>query len=722
MKNEYYENDAQYLRDELRRICLKCRMLLRKVRNDSFVGRVFRHDSESESVTNHADGFSLETDGAEQVLALLTEEVCRKKEASLRNGITLSIDRVSEVFGLTPIEKEALLFCLAPELDPGCAQVFALLRNEPGNRSPTVGLLCELLSDTPVGTAGVRQCFSPESPLIRYRLLEFDDGPAGNLLTRSVTISERMVDLLCGLSSLEYRISPFVRLINPQQTISALVLPEEVKAKLSALSRLPFVSPEVLEKGLLFYFYGPRGVGKTNAAEALCGEWKLALLLVDTEGMLNAGIELETAVRLVFRESLLVPAAVCFERFEELLKSEEKAVKGRFELLHVLRELSWLTFMEGEAPWRLHEDFGGHLFHEVAFTVPGSELRRKIWEGVLAQEAGSDGFDLNALANRFLFTAGQIKEAVRLAVGCAMQRDPVRHRVSYDDIYAACRSLASRDMGNMALKVRPRYTLQDIVLPERQMEQIKDIISRVRHQSVVYEKWGFERKFSMGRGLKVLFTGLSGTGKTMAAEIVAHELGVDLYKVDLSAVVSKYVGETEKNLAKIFEATQGGNAVLFFDEADALFGKRTEVKDAHDRYANVETGYLLQRMEEYDGVVILATNLQKNMDEAFTRRLHFIVEFPMPAEEHRYLIWKGLFPPEAPVAGDVDFAFLAGQFKIAGGNIKNIVMDAAFLAADDAEAIGMKHLLRAAKRELQKMGKTVREEDFGGYKGLVEAV
>jgi SpoVK/Ycf46/Vps4 family AAA+-type ATPase len=226
----------------------------------------------------------------------------------------------------------------------------------------------------------------------------------------------------------------------------------------------------------------------------------------------------------------------------------------------------------------------------------------------------------------------------------------------------------------------------------------------LRH--LVYGAWGFDRKLSAGKGLNVLFAGPPGTGKTMAAEVMAGALALDLYKIDLALVVSKYIGETEKNLDRIFAAAETANAILFFDEADALFGKRSEVKDSHDRYANIEIGYLLQKMEEYEGIAILATNLRQNIDEAFLRRLQSIVDFPFPDENHRRRIWGAVFPPAAPLGSDVDFAALARDVRLAGGSIKNIAVSAAFHAAAEERAIEMKHFIRAARREHQKLGRT----------------
>lgn len=238
---------------------------------------------------------------------------------------------------------------------------------------------------------------------------------------------------------------------------------------------------------------------------------------------------------------------------------------------------------------------------------------------------------------------------------------------------------------------------------------------------MVYDQWGFARKIA-GKDLNVLFSGPPGTGKTMAAGIIAAELGLDLYKIDLSQVVSKYIGETEKNLQHIFQAAENSNAILFFDEADTLFGKRSQVKDAHDRYANLEISYLLQQMEEYDGVALLATNLHANVDEAFLRRLKFSIEFPFPDEPARLLIWQEFFPPAVPTSSDIDFPFLARQFKLAGGNIKNIVLNAAFLAAARDEPVSMRHIILAAHREYQKMGKISLESEFGQYYRMVKRV
>jgi SpoVK/Ycf46/Vps4 family AAA+-type ATPase len=259
------------------------------------------------------------------------------------------------------------------------------------------------------------------------------------------------------------------------------------------------------------------------------------------------------------------------------------------------------------------------------------------------------------------------------------------------------------------------------VLPLDRQDQLRRLANWVRYRHRVHEEWGFGRKLSRGKGLNVLFTGPSGTGKTMAAEVLAGDLGLDLYQIDLSSVVSKYIGETERNLAVIFDEAEDSQAILFFDEADSLFGKRTEVKDAHDRYANIEVNFLLQRVEQYEGVVILASNLQRNLDEAFLRRMFDVVEFPFPDGALRERMWQSHLSGDADRDADIDLPFLGSQFKLTGGNIKNIVLDAAFRAAADGSAIGMKHLMLGTKTELQKQGKLPTKADFDRYYDLIMA-
>jgi hypothetical protein len=291
------------------------------------------------------------------------------------------------------------------------------------------------------------------------------------------------------------------------------------------------------------------------------------------------------------------------------------------------------------------------------------------------------------------------------------------HAAAAGDLDRAVRRLAGGQIDKLARRIRPSRTWADIVVSPDRMQLLHELVARYRHAEEVYDSWGFSAAPS--RGQVALFSGPSGTGKTLAAEIIAGELGLDLFKLDLSAVVSKYIGETEKNLDQIFDAARAGNVVLFFDEADSLFGKRSEVKDARDRYANIEVSYLLQRLEAYDGLVTLATNFERNIDDAFLRRIHVRVEFAAPDEAERTAIWEHNLPARAPIGADVDIAFLAGQFDLTGGAIRNAALQAAFIAAAGGGVVDMDALVRGIGREYQKLGRLLKPDDFGPYASIV---
>ena len=355
--------------------------------------------------------------------------------------------------------------------------------------------------------------------------------------------------------------------------------------------------------------------------------------------------------------------------------------------------------------------------------MPDYASRQNYWKNALGLQGIEIGdTDCAALSERFRLTPRQIAQAVATTIERGRWRQASEPdceasgngntELIIADLFGAARAQSGNDLALLAQKVEPQYTWNDIVLPEDTLTQLHEICQRIVHRHCVFKKWGFDRKLSLGKGVNALFAGTSGAGKTMASEVIANELGLDLYKIDLSGVVSKYIGETEKNLDRIFTAAENSNAILLFDEADALFGKRSEVRDSHDRYANIETCYLLQKMEQFDGIALLATNQRQNLDAAFTRRLAFTIHFPFPDEAGRLQIWKKIWPEQTPVAADLDLESLASQFKLSGGNIKNIALAASFLAAEDDQPIAMAHLLQATRREYQKMGKVLSDKEL----------
>jgi SpoVK/Ycf46/Vps4 family AAA+-type ATPase len=361
---------------------------------------------------------------------------------------------------------------------------------------------------------------------------------------------------------------------------------------------------------------------------------------------------------------------------------------------------SFISLPTDAQPWR------------VVIPPVGFDQRRAAWTTSLAGTPAAA--DAARFADTFQFGAAIIRQTTRLAASSAALRKPSNPQPTADDVMEAGRSLTTPNLARFAMPLTPQYGWSDLVLPEDKMQQLRNVEARVRHRELVQRQWGFGKKLSRGKGLTVLFTGVSGAGKTMAAEVLAGALSLTLHQIDLSCVMSKYIGETEQHLSAIFREAESSQTLLFFDEAEALFGKRTEVKDAHDRYANIEVNYLLQRIEQYSGIVVLATNLHRNLDEAFLRRISEVIEFPMPDEPAREQIWRKHFPAAAPTK-DIDFPFLAKQFKLTGGNIRNVALAAAYTAAQENTDIGMAQIIPAVEAEFRKQGRLVMESDLGKH-------
>lgn len=457
--------------------------------------------------------------------------------------------------------------------------------------------------------------------------------------------------------------------------------------------------------GLRLQFTGPTGAGKFAAACALAADAGLSVLRADLNRI--ATCELDMLLRVLVREAWLKQCLLFIEGVDA--PRPDETVSTCEAVFTALAQHPGIAIVASNRPLRFTLEGATTPIH-IAFKPPDFAVRARGWArsledlGVTAPES-----DIRALASRFRLTPAQIGQAAEVAVNRARWRALVtraQNRVTASDLFAAAREQSGIALGRLARKIDPKQTWAEVIVPAEQTAQLREICDHVRLRQRVYGEWGFGRKLSLGKGLVVLFTGPPGTGKTMAAEVIAGELGLDLYRIDLSQVVSKYIGDTEKSLDRLFTAAEGANAILFFDEADSLFGKRSEVKDAHDRYANIEVGYLLQKMEEYEGVAILATNLRQHLDDAFVRRIQSIVEFPFPDVEQRKQIWAVTFPHEAPVGDDVDFGILAREIKLAGGSIKNIALAASFQAANDGGTIQMKHIAHAARREHHKIGRS----------------
>jgi SpoVK/Ycf46/Vps4 family AAA+-type ATPase len=650
------------------------------------------------------------------LLARLRDQIEARKRVT-GTGV-LRLAALADRFHLSPFEIDVILICLASELDLRYERLYAYLQDDVTKKRPSVDLALNLLCSSFAAKLEARERFAPEAQLLKYQLISLVEDPAtpkSSLLSRYLKLDERVVSYLLDKDDIDVRLMSTVSLVSPERGLNDLLLPAEL------LNRLGLLVQEFGQrrKSLNLYFQGPYGVGKRSTSEALASAAGLKLLVVEGLRLLGStAMDFASAVRMVIREAALHDAAIFWSGFDALLADDQHVALRTF--LQELQRNDGLTFLAGETTWEPADIPDLSLFIRIEFPRPSYAERMQLWQRVLDGTVADD-IDLAALANKFRFTGGQIRDAANSAKNLAYQRNPENPRASMADLLEGCRLQSNRKLATLATSIKPHYSWKDIVLPADKLRQLREICQAIEYRSLVYDRWGFGNKLSLGKGLSVLFAGPSGTGKTMAAEIVAQELGLDLYKIDLSTVVSKYIGETEKNLARIFLEAGTSNAILFFDEADALFGKRSEVRDAHDRYANIEINYLLQKMEEYDGIVILATNFRKNMDEAFVRRIQSTIEFPFPDTEDRLRIWQGVWPEKTPRA-ELDLERMADRFQVTGGNIRNIALSAAFLAAEDGGCVQMKHLMRATRQEYQKMGKVIMEEEFNDFGPVEEAL
>jgi len=730
-----YADNLEHLLDELSRIDQLIRTHLETVRPDNsepieFMG-LYISEAEIQNLQKswdfHGRGFrgifNALPDEKRKQLEAVRKDINYKMSESLKNGTQLRLHTLVELFGLDPFEIDVLLLCLAPEFDLKYERIYAYLQNDVTRKRPSVDLVMNMLCPTIEAKLISRTYFSPASTLLKNNLIHLTGDGQNNqlpLISSFIKIDERIIGFLLGFEEPAKEVWNISQIVKPDTIFDDMVLPTDLKSSLKDMISW-HIQNSIPSK---FLFSGVKGSGKMSTAKAACKEAGIDMIVSDTKALLKDDpSQFSETLNLLLREALLQNSALYFDNFDVLFEDQRASAFKDVEiqiksLIQSLKAFPNWVFLAGTDLLQhnegLKEELTNNGFIHFPFSMPSYSLRKQLWESALQAYDMTEDVDSSVLANKFQLTGGRINDAVHTAYTFAKLKNPSTPILSMEDLYEGCRTQSNQKLGSLAIKIDPQYKWEDIVLPKDTKEQLKEVCGFIKHRGKVYSDWGFEKKLSLGKGLNVLFSGPSGTGKTMAAQIVANTVGLDLYKIDLSNVVSKYIGETEKNLEKIFNEAKTSNSILFFDEADALFGKRSEIKDAHDRYANIEIAYLLQKMEEHTGTVILASNFRKNIDDAFLRRLHFTIEFPLPDEKSREMIWLSTFPAETPLGNDVDFTFLS-KFKFTGGNIKNIALAASFLAAEDSEIVGMEHLIKAIKRELQKIGKLFTEADFGEY-------
>ena len=611
-------------------------------------------------------------------------------DAAEAGGSDLRLRRLARSFDLTPLDTEILLVALAPDLDPKFERLYGYLNDDVSRRRASIGLALEL-SGALGPTSGGRSRLGPSAPLVDGGLVVVEE-PDRPFLTRALRVPDRVTAHLLG----DDEPDPLVR----------TVAMDDVDAPVGDTSTLE--RSLAAGQGLIYVRQPNGGTGFSLAAAAARGAGR-GVLLADLARLDGADGDTAFARRLA-REARLRGCVVVAGPVEALADRGAAAVRALAEA-----PVGTLVLV-GSRTW---DPAWSRAVPLVVDAVVSTPVERRLILARAFDDGGEQAGETAGIerAAQFRLAPEHLDRAARSA---SIRARAHGRDVTEDDLLAGVRSQNAAGLERLARRVEPSVSWADLVLPAHVLVQLGELVARVRRRERVLDEWGLAHGGSRGRGVKALFAGESGTGKTMSAEVLAGALGLDLYVIDLSTVVDKYVGETEKNLDRIFAEAERVNGVLLFDEADALFGKRSDVRDAQDRYANVETAYLLQRMETFEGLAVLTTNLRSNIDDAFARRLDVIVDFPMPEDADRLRLWELHLGPAVPRATDIDLDFLARSFRIAGGNIRNVALGAAYLAADDDRAVAMLDLIRATEREYRKLGRLCVASEFGPYLGAVQ--
>ena len=623
-----------------------------------------------------------------------------------------ALEMLCQQFHLSDFERSVLLLCAGPELDASFAATCAEAQGDPEQPHPTFSLAMAALPQPNW------QAITPEAALRHWQLIDLGPGPS--LVTSPLRINERILHALVGLSYLDTQLAGIVNPAPPPEELAPSH--QEIADRIATLWR----QAQPTDRLPVIQLCGLERADKQAIAATACAAIGLRLHVMLAHTLPTTATNLAALARLWEREAILLPGAL-------LLDGDD--LQNNDSLHH--NALTWLIeytegalMIAGQERRRARPQNRTLVTYDVA--KPSTSEQRQLWQRALNNHpiASPLNGQLDPLVAHFDLTAPAIRAAIanlppetanspgkNTHPNLPTERAPNETQSSVINhpspilvsLWQTCRVQARPRLDDLAQRIEALATWEDLVLPQAQQAMLHEIVTHVRQRLTVYGAWGFAGKSKRGLGISALFAGSSGTGKTMAAEAIAQELRLDLYRIDLSATVSKYIGETEKNLARIFDAAEAGGTILLFDEADALFGKRSEVKDSHDRHANIEVSYLLQRMEAYRGLAILTTNMKDSLDPAFLRRLRFIVQFPFPNRSQRIQIWQRIFPAQTPTAA-LDIEKLA-RLNMAGGNIRNIALNAAFLAAEAQEPVSMTHLLRATRSEYLKLQKPLTEAE-----------
>lgn len=723
-----YQDNNEHLRDELSRIdllvraqVLRWRLTIAASKPEDMWGMVHVSDAEVKTYLQ-SEPQPLE-DIPESVADDLrpfwkaAEDAFDRIHSALQStpyDVDLRLRELRAVFDLSDAEYDVVLLCLLAECDYRYRRLFGYLQDDASRPLPPVELVVQILRPSAQTAEEGRALFEPASPLLRHRIVLL----SSNELTRSmqtIRLDDRIASWLLCQDDVDRRLQGIVSESSSLILWKDLLVEPSLQDKLHELAR--FLRDGRGGRDASVLFHGPEGSGRWESAQAICSANDTPLLRVNVEDALRDPTRWEFIVDLTYREAALRGCALYWADADRLFQEEQSAFRWEY-LLRVAAEARGPSFLAIRSGSEASGHFRSAHILRIDFPIPDYELRKKIWSASLTAEdaASVPANTADLLASSFQLTEGQIRESVTTAHTLAKNRDFTKPKITPDDLYEACRRQSGKRLISFARRLEPRpgLTLDDVILPEANKLQLRELRNRIALRNRLFSEMGLDH-MTLGRGLLALFLGPSGAGKTWSAELIASEQRMDLYKVDLSAVVSKWVGETEKHLNRIFNDAEDSNAMLFFDECDALFGARGEIKEAKDRWANSEVNFLLQRVEEYTGVVIMATNLRQNLDEAFMRRIQVVVNFPMPDATQRLGIWRRTLPrPPLCAVTDEELVGVAHRFSVSGGMIRNIVIDAAYraLATKPAE-ITLRMLLDSIAREYEKANRPITQGEFG---------
>lgn len=638
-----------------------------------------------------------------------------------RAGVELPLDSLVAINHLTELEQDILHLALAPVLDASFRKRIALFKDNMLLSYADVDLALALQFESRRDRMAARDVFLPWGRLVRGKLIELtmprDALTTDHLLASEMRVPDRVVNLVLGHEVIDRSIALYSRLTVPEVPLDRVILPKESIDELLSIidhyatfradaTRMGLRDVLPVGRGLVIQVSGPSGTGKTLLVQAIATRLGARLLVADGGKLAIEDQKFDSVVDNLFFEARQRNAVLCLDNCEALFSNrnpKQNTVYRHFE------EHSGVVVLVTNEAERLDFTLERWVAWHLKIEVPDAALRERIWNQHLPQDAPTaSDVDIPLLAQQFEFSGGQIRNAVLIAMNRALARGGsgpvIDHALLEKSSYAQLRA----DMEEYSIRSKVKLTLSDLILPDNEMRLVREVIDAAKMRTFVMTHWGFGKRLSTGKGLAILFNGEPGTGKTLCAEILAGELGLQLFRVSIPRVVSKWVGETEKNISKIFQSARASHSVMLFDEADALFTSRVKVESSIDRFANMETNLLLQEIERFEGICILTTNHEKNMDEAFRRRLQFKIDFPFPDDKQRGKIWRTLIPKEAPIADDIDFDLLGKNFEITGGYIKNAIVRAAYRAAVHHESITMRHIEESAEQECKNAGKIFR--------------